>query len=298
MTYYKLYLFFLKKYNPEDDPNLNADFYKLLFHYSKDVKNIADFFMYKRKNINLKVSDDFFLMKLKNLCKHKVPVALITQNTNFYGLDFFLSKGVLIPRSETELLADTIIMQNYQTNLRILDLCSGIGTLGLTLAKNLKAKTTLVEKFELPYLLSLKNKQRFHLGKRVKIKHMDVKRFLITNKKKFDILVMNPPYINLDDKNVESNVKKYEPSNALFAKKRGLYFYELVLNYLPYLFDKKIKVYFEIGKDQKNELKDILNNIWWKNIFNIRINFLYDYHNIYRFLCLEVEEKFDEDLYN
>lgn len=291
MTYYKLYLYFLKKYNKEDDPNLTSDFYQLLFYYSKDIKNIADFFMRKNKELNLKISNDFFYEKLRNMCKQKVPVSLITKNRSFYGLNFSITKGVLVPRSETELLTDFLIMDNYERNLKILDLCSGVGTIGLTLAKNLHANVTLVEKYELPYVLSLKNKKKFGLGKKVSIKNMDIRTFLITNKKKYDILVMNPPYIPFGDKNIESNVKKYEPNAALYAKNNGIYYYKLALQYLPYLMKKQIKVYFEIGKEQKEILTKIINKIWWKNIFSCSFEFIKDYHNVYRFLKLELKEK-------
>ena len=76
-----------------------------------------------------------------------------------------------------------------------------------------------------------------------------------------DYIIMNPPYIAYNDKKVENNVKTHEPKLALYAKNNGLYYYQLVLNYLPYLMNKTITCYFEINQDHTKFLTKIINNL-------------------------------------
>ncbi|MBR4486896.1 HemK family protein methyltransferase [bacterium] len=261
LTYYKLYLYFLKEYNKKDDPNKNKDFFSLLFHFSKHVRNIASFYIFKNKDIDFNEHIEEFINSLYLIFKTHYPVSYLINHHYFYGLKYFIKEGALIPRSETELLVDKIILENDKKNLKVLDLCAGIGNIGLTIANNLKAQVTLVEKYLRPYSLLRINARRLHLLNQVKIKKMDIKEFLITNKKKFDLLIMNPPYIAYNDKKVENNVKTHEPKLALYAKNNGLYYYQLVLNYLPYLMNKTITCYFEINQDHTHFLTKIINNL-------------------------------------
>lgn len=292
MTYNELYLNFIKKYNKDENPNINNDFFNLIFRYSYDVKNIADFYINRNKKINLKINIDDFISYIRKIGKYKVPLSLLVNNKTFYGNNFYLRHGVLIPRSETELLVDKIVFENFEPPYKILDLCSGIGNIGLSLSKALNSNVTLVEKYYLPFLCSLKNRRLLKISpNKVKFKHMDIHTFLNKTKQKFDIVVMNPPYIDFNDKKVEKNVLKYEPHNALYAKNKGLYFYQLTLNYIPYLMKNRIIIYFEIGYNQKNDLIKIIKNIWWFHIFKVNYIFSTDYNNLTRFLKIEVEEK-------
>lgn len=251
MTYNDLYLYFLKKYNEKDDKNKNTDFFNLVFSFSKDIKNIADFYTKKNTKISLKIDTKSFLNKMEIIFQKGIPISLLVRNKYFYGYKFYIRKGALTPRSETELLVDKIIFENYKTNLKILDLCAGIGNIGFTLAKNLNARVTLVEKYNLPYSIMLKNKRILKLNKNIKLIKKDIKNFLITNRQKFDIIVMNPPYIKYNDRKIENSVLKFEPKSALFAKNKGLYFYELLLFFVPYIMKHKIIIYMEIGFNQK-----------------------------------------------
>ena len=291
MTYYDLYNYFLKKYNYKDDPNVNKDFFNLLFYFSKNIKTLADFYTFKNQEINFKDDIDKFFDFLYLMSKKHYPISYITKQHYFYGLKFNINKGSLIPRSETELLVDKIILENYKKNLKVVDLCAGIGNIGLTIANNLNAKVTVVEKYTRPFSLLKSNARKLGLIKKVRLKKMDIKKFFITCKKKFDILVMNPPYIAKNDKHIENNVKKYEPNSALYAKDNGLYYYKVVFEYLTYLLKRKLTCYFEINPEHKDILIKLINHLWYKNLCKITYEFSNDYHGLTRYLKLTLEDE-------
>ena len=290
MTFFQLQKKFLTKYNYHDDPNLDHEFLELVFAFSHKVKDVQHFYLYRNQPIDFEDQLNSFYLDLFLICNCKFPCAYLTHNKSFYNYQFFIRKGAFVPRPETELLVDKIILENFR-GIRILDLCAGIGNIGLSLAKSLNAKVTLVEKYEIPFHLMKLNAKRLEVLHQVHLKQEDVKLFLITNKQKFDVVVMNPPYISITSKQVEKNVLRYEPHHALFAKNSGLYFYQLLLTNLPYLMAKKIKVYLEIDPALVNSLTKLLDQIWWKDAFNYSYVFEKDYHQLTRYLIIKVEEK-------
>ena len=260
MTFFQLQKKFLTKYNYNDDPNLDHDFLELVFAFSHKVKDVQHFYLYRNQPIDFEDRLTSFYLDLFLVCNCKFPCAYLTHNASFYNYQFLIRKGALVPRPETELLVDKVILENFR-GIRILDLCAGIGNIGLSLAKSLNAKVTLVEKYEIPFHLMKLNAKRLKVQHQVHLKQEDIKLFLITNKQKFDVIVMNPPYISTSSKKVEKNVIRYEPHSALFAKNNGLYFYQLLLTNLPYLMNKKIKVYLEIDPSIVNLLTRLLERI-------------------------------------
>ncbi|MBO6104101.1 HemK family protein methyltransferase [bacterium] len=260
MTFFQLQKKFLTKYNYNDDPNLDHDFLELLFSYSHKVKDVQHFYLYRNQPIDFEDRLTSFYLDLFLVCNCKFPAAYLTHNKSFYNYQFLIRKGALVPRPETELLVDKIILENF-SKIKILDLCAGIGNIGLSLAKSLNAKVTLVEKYEIPFHLMKLNAKKLKVQRQVHLKQEDVKLFLITNKQKYDVVVMNPPYISTTSKDVEKSVLKYEPHSALFARNNGLYFYQLLLTNLPYLMNKKIKVYLEIDPSLVNLLTKLLERI-------------------------------------
>lgn len=290
MTFFQLQKKFLTKYNYHDDPNLDHEFLELVFAYSHKVKDVQHFYLYRNQPIDFEDQLNSFYLDLFLVCNCKFPCAYLTNNKSFYNYQFLIRKGALVPRPETELLVDKVILENFR-GIRILDLCAGIGNIGLSLAKSLNAKVTLVEKYEIPFHLMKLNAKKLKVRHQVHLKQEDVKLFLITNKQKFDVVVMNPPYISKTSKLVEKSVLRYEPHHALFAKNNGLYFYQLLLTNLPYLMSKKVKVYLEIDPILVNSLTKLLNQIWWKDGFNYSYSFEKDYHQLTRYLIIKVEEK-------
>ncbi|MFN7729039.1 MAG: peptide chain release factor N(5)-glutamine methyltransferase [Bdellovibrio sp.] len=157
------------------------------------------------------------------------PVAYIMGQRDFYGLTFTVDRRVLIPRPETELLAEEAILYGQKLKLadgampplEILDLGSGSGCLGLTLAHKIpEARVTLVDVSTDALQVARLNAEKLGLYERVQFIEGDAAQLLVDQQ--FDIVVANPPYIAPDDKNLSADVVKYEPRTALFADDEGL----------------------------------------------------------------------------
>ena len=189
---------------------------------------------------------------LKKLEKGK-PVQYIVGNVDFYDINLLVNKNVLIPRFETEYLVEKTI--NYAKNLKepldILDIGTGSGAIAITLAKHLNSKVIATDISEKALEIAQKNAKRNNT--QITFKQSDI---LKNVKGKFDIIISNPPYISKDE-TIDPLVKNNEPSLALYADNKGLYFYEEILkNIKPYLKEKSI-IAFEIGMTQSKDITKI-----------------------------------------
>ncbi len=189
---------------------------------------------------------------LKRLEEGK-PVQYIVGNVDFYDINLLVNKNVLIPRFETEYLVEKTI--NYAKKLKepldILDIGTGSGAIAITLAKHLNSKVIATDISEKALEIAQKNAKRNNT--QITFKQSDI---LKNVKGKFDIIISNPPYISKDE-TIDPLVKDNEPSLALYADNKGLYFYEEILkNIKPYLKEKSI-IAFEIGMTQSEDITKI-----------------------------------------
>ena len=189
---------------------------------------------------------------LKKLEEGK-PVQYIVGNVDFYDINLLVNKNVLIPRFETEYLVEKTI--NYAKKLKepldILDIGTGSGAIAITLAKHLNSKVIATDISEKALEIAQKNAKRNNT--KINFKQSDI---LKNVKGKFDIIISNPPYISKDE-TIDPLVKNNEPSLALYADNKGLYFYEEILkNIKPYLKEKSI-IAFEIGYTQSEDITKI-----------------------------------------
>ena len=189
---------------------------------------------------------------LKKLEEGK-PVQYIVGNVDFYDINLLVNKNVLIPRFETEYLVEKTI--NYAKKLKepldILDIGTGSGAIAITLAKHLNSKVIATDISEKALEIAQKNAKRNNT--KINFKQSDI---LKNVKGKFDIIISNPPYISKDEI-IDPLVKDNEPSLALYADNKGLYFYEEILkNIKPYLKEKSI-IAFEIGMTQSEDITKI-----------------------------------------
>lgn len=152
------------------------------------------------------------------------PVAYILGKKDFFGHEFKVGTGVLIPRPETELLVEKAIewiKQNDIQNPKILDLGCGTGCIGFSIAKAIPgAQVVSVEKSPEAFRFAKTNAESLEISNQVEIIHQDVFEAKFTPQS-FDVVVANPPYIAKEDLEVEANVKKFEPETALFSEKNG-----------------------------------------------------------------------------
>ena len=194
------------------------------------------------------------------------PLQYALKNTNFYGLDFYVDKRVLIPRFETEELVsntNNYLNKNFSNNIKVLDLCSGSGCIGLTLKylnKNLDVTLSdiSIDALEVARI----NQER--LGLDVKIIESDLFQNIHD---KYDLIIANPPYISYQDEKIERLVFDNEPHLALFADNNGLEFYDKILSRCENYLNDKYLIAFEIGYNQEDDVVNLAN----KYLENIKI---------------------------
>jgi release factor glutamine methyltransferase len=159
-----------------------------------------------------------------------LPVAYIKKHKEFYGLDFYVNKNVLIPRPETELLVEETLSQLLTVKsqlLNVIDIGTGSGCVAIALAKNLPEAKIIATDISEKALAVAKNNARFH---QVKIDFYQ-SNLLDSIKEDIDIVVANLPYGWNEWKNnssAETIGLKFEPKEALFTKENGLYLYRLL----------------------------------------------------------------------
>lgn len=220
--------------------------------------------------------------------RRRIPLAQILGRQSFYGLDFFVNEDVLIPRADTECLVD-LVLEDYadlakqagktysekrnsehvsnkhednveneanSSSLNILDLCTGSGCIGISVAKHLPyQELLLVDLSEKALAVAKKNAEK-HLGENVTLLQSD----LLTGVqgKKFSLLLSNPPYIvSRVIPGLEREVSEYEPKMALDGGEDGLVFYRRIAKEAKAVLLPGARLYLEIGYDQGESVKDI-----------------------------------------
>ncbi len=201
-----------------------------------------------------------------------IPIAYIFEKTEFFGRKFFVSRNTLIPRMDTEILIETIIsnLKNQKKPVDILDIGTGSGIIAITLKKEINSNVTAVDISEEALIIARKNAE--HLNTEIVFQKSNL--FENIDKKKFDIIVSNPPYIKTGViEELEPEVKENEPILALDGGIDGLKFYrDIISNSKSYL-KMGGMIFFEIGFDQANEIIELMKN----DFENIKV--IKDYSN-------------------
>lgn len=197
--------------------------------------------------------------------RRRIPLAQILGRQSFYGLDFFVNEDVLIPRADTECLVD-LVLEDYAelakqgektyAEKRILDLCTGSGCIGISVAKHLPyQELLLVDLSEKALAVAKKNAEK-HLGGNVRLLQSDL--LTEVQEKRFSLLLSNPPYIvSKVIPDLEREVSEYEPKMALDGGEDGLIFYRRIAREAKKVLLPGARLYLEIGYDQGESVKDI-----------------------------------------
>ena len=228
--------------------------------------------------------DEDLVKKIKRdiskLCNY-MPIQYITNKQEFMGLEFYVDENVLIPQPDTEILVEETIKicknaklnkndvggallgdpkkEICDNNIKILDLCTGSGAIGISISKNIdNCEITLSDISEDALNVATKNCNDIVGGdahidphKNIKIIQSD----LFENiKEKFDIIVSNPPYIKSDIiKTLDKEVQN-EPILALDGGKDGLDIYRKIIKQAYEYLNEDGYLCLEIGYDQKEEV--------------------------------------------
>ncbi len=190
------------------------------------------------------------------------PVAYIVGNREFMGLDFFVKEGVLIPRPDTETLVEEIIelCKNKNEEINIVDIGTGSGAITVSLAKYIEnSKVISLDISDIPLEVGKINAVSNGVDDKIEFIKSDVFSGIKDRVDKFDIIVSNPPYIPRKDiETLHTQVKDYEPYNALEGGEDGLDFYrQITEESVEYLNQGGILAY-EVGHDQAEDVSKIM----------------------------------------
>lgn len=190
------------------------------------------------------------------------PVAYIVGEWEFYGLPLDISSDVLIPRSDTEVLAERAILRARAAGEggRVLDLCAGSGCVGLAVAANVPAcRVVLGELSEGALRVCKQNVRRNELNARVTCLSVDAMEPPSSALWDFDVIVSNPPYIPTGDiPGLDRSVRDYEPLIALDGGADGLDFYRFIASKWKNALRLGGTLLFEVGIGQAPEVEEIL----------------------------------------
>lgn len=257
--------------------------------FSLDTK---DYLLGKRESVSSFCSSEalnsdlsrFFSFLEQRL--QRIPLSQILGRQEFFGLSFLVNENVLSPRQDTECIVERILLEEENTSekpLSVLDLCTGSGCIGLTLAKHLPChKLILLDKSGKALEVAKKNYRRLFFNQEDTFKSSGKDDFTEQNKgasvyflesdlfsslpsfmkekdiSGFDILVSNPPYIRRDVlSTLDDEVALHEPRMALDGGIDGLDFYRRIAKEGKRFLLPGGRVYLEIGYDQGESVKII-----------------------------------------
>jgi release factor glutamine methyltransferase len=200
--------------------------------------------------------------------KNRVPLQLLTGYASFYGRDFKVSKGVLIPRQDSETLIDAVIsLKNLiPENSVAADCGTGSGILPVTLLKetNIFSKFYCFDTNSLAIKLCAENGSLYGVSGRMELLKGDFFRLAARLSLKYDIIVSNPPYIKKSAlKGLQKEVL-YDPVSALSDGADGYIFYRKFAALSPDLLKKDGFIAVEIGDGMGKRVKKIFTGAGWK----------------------------------
>lgn len=198
--------------------------------------------------------------------KKKVPLQHLTGEQEFMGMTFHVNRHVLIPRQDTEILAETAL-ERMKAGMRILDMCTGSGCILLSLLKLCREKGIAGTGMDISKEALLVAESN---AKKLGIPAKFVKGDLFENAepgKLFDMIVSNPPYIpTAVIGGLQEEVKLYDPYIALDGREDGLYFYRRIVRESVPFIKRGGYLLFEIGCEQAEAVMGLMETAGYKDI--------------------------------
>ncbi len=215
--------------------------------------------------------------------KKRIPLQYLTNKAYFMGEEFYVDENVLIPRPETEILVEEVACHSERNERisKIIDIGTGSGCIACMLAKKLEnAEIFASDISEKALKVAEKNAEK--LGVKNKIIFINSNIFEnIDEKEKFDVIVSNPPYIPiLEKQNLQPEVALHEPHQALFIEDtKGISFYEKLAAQSKNRLAEKGILAVEIGINQLSDIVHIFKEVDFKEIKAIK-----DLNKMYRII--------------
>lgn len=211
---------------------------------------------------------------------NRVPLSYILGEAEFYGRPFEVGEGCLIPRPETELLVEEMLLACPEA-IRFADWCTGSGCIGITLLlENENLCGMGVDSNHKALNWAAVNTKKYDLESRFSLILNSDPVTCAIEPESLDFIVANPPYIPSKDlDNLMSDVKDYEPLEALDGGDDGADVYRLLFSRLPVFLKNGGIIAFETGGDQQSAL---LERMAPENF--VLMNRIFDYNGILRHL--------------
>jgi len=228
------------------------------------------------EEVEASLYEEFLARRAKN-----EPIEYITSRVSFFSQDFYIAKGALIPRPETEILIEKLLEKlDIDTKESIVEVGVGSAIISIVLAQHLDSASFLATDISEDAIKIAKiNLEEKQMDKRIQIVQTDL---LKDVDKKIDILVSNPPYIE-DGVELESNLD-YEPQNALYGGKVGD---EILKRLIDEAFSRDVRILAcEMGYDQKEKIESYCKNKKYKSL-----EFYKDYAAFDRGFILEIRDE-------
>lgn len=236
----------------------------LLLEYTADISR-AWYYAHPESEVNEEIVSEYL-----SLCQKRaehIPLQHLTHQACFMGYDFYVDERVLVPRQDTEVLAEEALHQLRNIrNPRILDMCTGSGCLLLSLLMELPdAIGTGVDISEAALAVAERNRKNLELEKRAVLVQSDTFSGDYFQKNsgnislEYDILISNPPYIPTEDiGKLMEEVRFHDPVLALDGREDGLYFYRRITEQAGKYLKPGGWLMYEIGCEQGTDVSAIM----------------------------------------
>ena len=206
------------------------------------------------------------LERIKKLIERREtgePLAYLTNNIGFWNLDLYVNRKVLVPRPETEVLVQNVLEGFNSERIAVLDLGTGSGAIGLSLAKDrpdwlVTCSDISLDALKVASINMSKNSTNVQL--------VNTDWLNSFKSKNFDVIVSNPPYIDSSDPRIFSDGLKYEPIEALVSDSEGLGDIKKIIQQGSKMLKEKGCLFLEHGYDQSDKVVDIFKSYGFSSI--------------------------------
>ena len=236
----------------------------LLLEYTADISR-AWYYAHPESEVNEEIVSEYL-----SLCQKRaehIPLQHLTHQACFMGYDFYVDERVLVPRQDTEVLAEEALQQLRNIrNPRILDMCTGSGCLLLSLLMELPDATGIgVDISEAALAVAERNRKNLELERRAVLVQSDTFSGDYFQKNsgnislEYDMLISNPPYIPTEDiGKLMEEVRFHDPVLALDGREDGLYFYRRITEQAGKYLKPGGWLMYEIGCEQGADVSAIM----------------------------------------
>lgn len=258
--------------NAKNDPFLNAKFDANLLLQAVTKRSKSAIFAFAETELSASELTEL-AEKLARRANGE-PMAYILGEREFWSLPLKVSTATLIPRPDTERLVELALDFAYkrlenQKNLQILDLGTGTGAIALAMASELGDKADIIGVDFQPEAVKLAEENRQNLGFN-NVRFIQSDWFSSLENQQFDLILSNPPYIDMDDENLRFGDVRFEPLTALVADNKGLSDLQKIIENAPLHLKQQGALMLEHGWQQAEMVRNLFNLTLWEAVETIQ----------------------------